>query len=156
MWSGNPNLKIPLSTHPESSGSTSHITHQVSFRNPHPSEPIWFMDFVEIVGCRGNLWVIYPNLSTTTLTSVSPNGYGIHLCWIYQFGGASLTDGEIVDEWNRFFDEYGCRFPEFEEEWLKLHTPNEEVEVMEDPTIPPDFFDSPFFRRKPIDVSGLG
>jgi hypothetical protein len=68
----------------------------------------------------------------------------------------SLTDGEIVDEWNRFFDEYGYRFPEFVNEWLKLHTPNEEVEVVEDPTIPPSFFNSPFFRRKQIDVSDLG
>jgi hypothetical protein len=44
----------------------------------------------------------------------------------------------------------------FVNEWLKLHTPNEEVKVMEDPTIPPNFFDSPFFRRKQIDVSDLG
>ena len=69
---------------------------------------------------------------------------------------SSLTDGEIVDEWNRFFDEYGYRFPEFEEEWLKLHIPKEKVKVMEDPTLPPNFFDSPFFRRKQIDVSELG
>jgi len=69
---------------------------------------------------------------------------------------SSLTDLEIVEEWNRFFDEYGCRFPEFVNEWLKLHTPNEKVKVMEDPTIPPNFFDSPFFRRKQIDVSEFG
>jgi len=33
----------------------------------------------------------------------------------------SLTDYEIVNEWNEFFDEYGYRFPEFEKEWRKKY-----------------------------------
>jgi len=30
------------------------------------------------------------------------------------------SDKEIVDTWNRFFQNYGMRFPEFEDKWMKL------------------------------------
>lgn len=30
------------------------------------------------------------------------------------------SDKEIVDTWNRFFQNYGMRFPEFQDKWMKL------------------------------------
>ena len=32
----------------------------------------------------------------------------------------SLTDLENVDTWNNFFQQYGMRFPEFQDKWMKL------------------------------------
>jgi hypothetical protein len=41
---------------------------------------------------------------------------------------SSLTDLEIVGDWNNFFQQHGHRFPEFEKEWLpKLLGPKQEA-----------------------------
>ena len=32
---------------------------------------------------------------------------------------SSLTDLEIIEQWNNFFDQYGYRFPEFEDKWMR-------------------------------------
>lgn len=32
---------------------------------------------------------------------------------------SSLSDIELVDEWNEFFDKHGMRFPEFEDSWFR-------------------------------------
>jgi len=32
---------------------------------------------------------------------------------------SSLSDIELMDEWNEFFDQYGMRFPEFEVSWFR-------------------------------------
>lgn len=39
----------------------------------------------------------------------------------------SLSDIELVEEWNQFFDQYGMRFPEFEESWFKENPLPEEM-----------------------------
>jgi hypothetical protein len=32
---------------------------------------------------------------------------------------SGLTDLEIIEDWNNFFDNYGFRFPEFEDKWMR-------------------------------------
>jgi len=38
------------------------------------------------------------------------------------------SDSELVEEWNIFFEKYGCRFKEFEEQWFKLFC-NRDIEI---------------------------
>ena len=39
----------------------------------------------------------------------------------------SLSDIELMEEWNEFFDEYGMRFPEFKDNWIKENPIPEEM-----------------------------
>ncbi|MFP8489501.1 helix-turn-helix domain-containing protein [Gracilimonas sp. Q87] len=45
---------------------------------------------------------------------------------------SSLSDIELIDEWNQFFDQHGMRFPEFEEQWFKENPIPEEMNDRED------------------------
>jgi len=38
----------------------------------------------------------------------------------------SLSDDELLNEWDNFYDKYGMRIPDLHEQWMKDHpTPNE-------------------------------
>jgi transcriptional regulator with XRE-family HTH domain len=73
---------------------------------------------------------------------------------------SSLTDLEIVDDWNRFFQEYGFRFPEFENEWIKVYgkpssdsKPTRRKKSDKEFTPPKSFSD--FLNKKNKPISGF-
>lgn len=41
---------------------------------------------------------------------------------------SSLSDIELLDEWNQFFDQHGMRFPEFEERWFRENPIPDKIE----------------------------
>lgn len=45
---------------------------------------------------------------------------------------SSLSDIELVDEWNQFFDQHGMRFPEFEDSWFRENPLPDEIKKESD------------------------
>jgi len=41
---------------------------------------------------------------------------------------SSLSDIELIEEWNQFFDQHGMRFPEFEERWFRENPIPDEIQ----------------------------
>ena len=73
----------------------------------------------------------------------------------------SLTDMELLGLWNEFFDAYGMRYPQFEDQWFKENPiPDDFKEQANDNSDDyssnkielPDFLK----KKKRIDTSDLG
>jgi hypothetical protein len=73
---------------------------------------------------------------------------------------SSLTDLEIVGDWNNFFQQHGHRFPEFEKEWLKVYgKPPKDYKPIRrkksDKEFTPPKFVSDFLKKKNKPISGF-
>ena len=73
---------------------------------------------------------------------------------------SSLTDIELMNEWNVFFDAHGMRYPEFEDQWFKENPIPDDFKG-EDNDSDDDFFSNKLelpniLKKKRIDTSDLG
>ena len=72
----------------------------------------------------------------------------------------SLTDIELLNQWNEFFDGHGMRQPEFEDQWFKENPIPVDFKG-EDKDSDDDFFSNKLelpdiLKKKRIDTSDLG
>lgn len=72
----------------------------------------------------------------------------------------SLTDIELLNQWNEFFDGNGMRYPEFEDQWFKENPIPDDFKG-EDKDGDDDFFSNKLelpdiLKKKRIDTSNLG
>lgn len=72
----------------------------------------------------------------------------------------SLTDIELLNQWNEFFDGNGMRYPEFEDQWFKENPIPDDFKG-EDKDGDDDFFSNKLelpdiLKKKRIDTSDLG
>ena len=73
----------------------------------------------------------------------------------------SLTDIELLNQWNEFFDGHGMRYPEFEDQWFKENPIPDDFKDEESDDSDDDFFSNKLelpdiLKKKRMDSSDLG